>query len=95
MGYFCQILMMNFNLKNMKHFIMRILYQGNIELIHQILMVMEKINRGHFIVAHADFAYDDNALSKTYTMANIIPQSAKTVNQKTWVKVEKYGRLLC
>jgi endonuclease G len=26
-------------------------------------------------------------------MANIIPQSA-VVNQKTWIKVEKYGRIL-
>lgn len=53
----------------------------------------EDWNRGHFIVSHADFAYDDKALAKTYTMANIIPQSAP-VNQKTWVKVEKYGRVL-
>ena len=50
-------------------------------------------NRGHFVVADADFDYDKKALKKAYTMANIIPQSAK-VNQKTWVKVEKYGRLL-
>lgn len=32
-------------------------------------------NRGHFIVSDADFDYDEKALSKTYTMANIIPQS--------------------
>jgi len=50
-------------------------------------------NRGHFVVADADFDYSDKALRKAYTMANIIPQSAK-VNQKTWVKVEKYGRTL-
>ena len=50
-------------------------------------------NRGHFVVADADFDYDKKVLRKAYTMANIIPQSAK-VNQKTWVKVEKYGRLL-
>lgn len=50
-------------------------------------------NRGHFIVADADFDYDKKALNKAYTMANIIPQSAK-VNQKTWIKVERYGRSL-
>lgn len=50
-------------------------------------------NRGHFIVADADFDYDQKALNKAYTMANIQPQSAK-VNQKTWLKVEEYGRLL-
>lgn len=50
-------------------------------------------NRGHFIVADADLDYSEKALRKAYTMANIIPQSAK-VNQKTWIKVEKYGRLL-
>ncbi|WP_375722927.1 DNA/RNA non-specific endonuclease [Arcobacter sp. KX21116] len=50
-------------------------------------------NRGHFIVADADFDYDKKALNKAYTMANIIPQSA-VVNQKTWTKVERYGRTL-
>lgn len=35
----------------------------------------EEWNRGHFIVADADFDYDEKALSKAYTMANIIPQS--------------------
>lgn len=50
-------------------------------------------NRGHFIVADADFDYDEKALTKAYTMANIIPQSAM-VNQKTWTKVERYGRLV-
>jgi len=52
-----------------------------------------KWNRGHFIVADADFDYDKKALSKSYTMANIQPQSAK-MNQRTWIKVERYGRLL-
>lgn len=51
------------------------------------------MHRGHFIVADADFDYDIKALRKAYTMANIVPQAAK-VNQKTWIKVEKYGRLL-
>ena len=50
-------------------------------------------NRGHFIVADADFDYDKKALNKAYTMANIIPQSA-AVNQRTWTKVERYGRLI-
>lgn len=50
-------------------------------------------NRGHFVVADADFDYDAKALAKAYTMANIIPQSA-TVNQKTWIKAEKYGRMV-
>lgn len=50
-------------------------------------------NRGHFVVADADFDYDKKALSKAYTMANIIPQSAK-MNQQTWTKVERYGRML-
>jgi len=50
-------------------------------------------NRGHFVVADADFDYDKKALSKAYTMANIIPQAAP-VNQRTWTKVERYGRKL-
>jgi endonuclease G len=50
-------------------------------------------NRGHFAVSDADFDYDEKALNKTYTMANIIPQSAQ-VNQKTWIKAEKYGKIL-
>ena len=51
----------------------------------------EKWNRGHFIVADADFDYDQKALNKAYTMTNIIPQSS-LMNQKTWTKVERYGR---
>ena len=53
----------------------------------------KRYNRGHFVVADADFDYNKKALIKAYTMANIIPQSAM-VNQKTWIKVEKYGRIL-
>jgi endonuclease G len=53
----------------------------------------KRYNRGHFIVADADFDYNKIALNKAYTMANIIPQSAM-INQKTWIKVEKYGRFL-
>jgi len=53
----------------------------------------KKWNRGHFVVADADFDYDIKALRKAHTMANIVPHAAK-VNQKTWTKVERYGRLL-
>jgi endonuclease G, mitochondrial len=53
----------------------------------------EDWNRGHFIVSDADFDYDEKALLKTYTMANIIPMSS-IVNQKIWTKVERYGRML-
>ena len=53
----------------------------------------KKWNRGHFIVADADFDYSKKALTKAYTMANIQPQAAK-LNQKTWIKVERYGRKL-
>jgi endonuclease G len=53
----------------------------------------KKWNRGHFIVADADFDYRLKALRKAYTMANIQPQAAK-LNQKTWIKVERYGRKL-
>lgn len=53
----------------------------------------KKWNRAHFVVADADFDYNNKALNKAYTMSNIIPQSAK-VNQRTWIKAEKYGRVL-
>lgn len=46
-------------------------------------------NRGHFIVADADFDYDKKVLNKAYTMANIIPQA---FYQKTWLKAERYER---
>lgn len=53
----------------------------------------EHWSRGHFVVGDADIDYDEKALLKAYTMANIIPQSAP-LNQKTWIKVENYGRML-
>lgn len=53
----------------------------------------KKWNRGHVIAADADFDYSKETLIKTYTMANVVPFSAK-VNQKTWTKVERYGRLI-
>jgi len=52
-----------------------------------------KWNRGHFVVADADMDYSRKSLIEAYSMANIIPQSAK-VNQRTWLKVERYGRKL-
>ena len=53
----------------------------------------EDWNRGHFVAADADFDEDYNRLITTYSMANVIPQSAP-VNQKTWLKMEMYGRLV-
>lgn len=50
-------------------------------------------NRGHFIVSDADFDEDYDRLLTTYSMANIIAQSA-SVNQETWTKVELYGRYI-
>lgn len=50
-------------------------------------------NRGHFIVADADLDDNYDRLLTSYSMANIIPQSA-SVNQKTWLKMEKYGRMV-
>ena len=47
----------------------------------------------HGIVFANGHPYSKKALNKAYTMANIVPQAAK-VNQKTWIKVEKYGRSL-
>lgn len=53
----------------------------------------KKWNRGHFIISDADADYDRKILKKTYSMCNIQPQSAK-LNQRTWIKVERYGRML-
>ena len=49
--------------------------------------------RGHFVVGDADVDFSEQSLEKAYSMANIIPQAAP-VNQKTWTKVENYGRML-
>lgn len=49
-------------------------------------------NRGH-INNDAANDYNQKALNKVYTLANIIPQSPM-VNQKTWSKVERYARSL-
>ena len=47
-------------------------------------------DRGH-LAPDADFDYDKKTLRKVYTMANIIPQ-VSVVNQKTWIKAERYER---
>lgn len=47
-------------------------------------------DRGH-LANDASFDYDPKVVVKTYTMANIIPQSPK-VNQHTWIKAEKLER---
>lgn len=50
-------------------------------------------NRGHFIVADADEDYSQKSLNLSYDMCQILPQASK-VNQKTWLKLERYGRYL-
>lgn len=49
-------------------------------------------DRGH-LANDADFDYSEKTLRKTYSMANIIPQAPK-VNRKTWIKAERYERLI-
>ena len=49
-------------------------------------------DRGH-LAPDADFDWTLKSASKTYTMANIIPQSPM-VNRKTWSKAERYERKL-
>ena len=51
-----------------------------------------KFDRGH-LAPDADFDYNYKALLKVYTMANIVPQE-KYLNEKTWIKAEKYERLM-
>ena len=51
-----------------------------------------KAERGH-LAPDASFDYDQRALESVYSMANIIPQY-KTINRKTWIKAEKYERLI-
>ena len=50
-------------------------------------------NRGHYIIADADADYSQKALRLVYDMSQIQPQASK-VNQKTWLKVERYGRTI-
>jgi len=49
-------------------------------------------DRGH-LAPDASFDYSKQALHSVYSMANIIPQY-KWINRKTWVKAEKYERLI-
>ena len=50
-------------------------------------------NRGHFIIADADADYSKKSLHLVYDMCQILPQAAK-VNQKVYLKAERYGRLI-
>jgi len=52
---------------------------------------VQHYDRGH-LAPDASFDYNQKALNKVYTMANIIPQ-VDIVNRKTWIKAEKYERL--
>ncbi len=49
-------------------------------------------DRGH-LAPDASFDYSPQALRSVYSMANIIPQY-KWINRKTWVKAEKYERMI-
>jgi len=49
-------------------------------------------DRGH-LASDASFDYDKKIVRKTYTMINIIPQAPK-VNRYTWIKAEKFERLI-
>lgn len=49
-------------------------------------------DRGH-LASDASFDYDKKTVRKTYSMINVIPQ-APNVNRKTWLKVERYERLI-
>lgn len=49
-------------------------------------------NRGH-LAPDANFDYELKAQTKTYTMANIVPQYPN-LNRKAWIKAEKYERLI-
>ncbi|PIU70588.1 MAG: endonuclease [Zetaproteobacteria bacterium CG06_land_8_20_14_3_00_59_53] len=49
-------------------------------------------DRGH-LAPDASFDYSAAALNSVYSMANIIPQYGQ-INRKTWVKAERYERLI-
>jgi endonuclease G len=49
-------------------------------------------DRGH-LAPDASFDYSRQALHSVYSMANIIPQY-RWINRKTWIKAEKYERLM-
>ncbi len=47
-------------------------------------------DKGH-LANHSSFDYSEKATRKTYSIANVIPQSPK-VNRYTWFKAEKFER---
>jgi len=49
-------------------------------------------DRGH-LAPDASFDWSQKSLDSVYSMANIIPQYNK-INRKTWLKAEKYERLV-
>jgi endonuclease G, mitochondrial len=49
-------------------------------------------DRGH-LAPDAHFDYDQKTLLKTYSMANIVPQTP-SLNRKVWIKAEKYERVV-
>lgn len=49
-------------------------------------------DRGH-LAPDAHFDYDQKILLKTYSMANIVPQTP-SLNRKVWIKAEKYERVV-
>jgi len=51
-----------------------------------------KADRGH-LAPDASFDYSASALHSVYSMANIIPQY-RSINRHTWIKAEKYERLI-
>lgn len=51
-----------------------------------------RFDRGH-LRSHASTAYNKELLYDTYSMVNIAPQVPE-LNRKTWVKAEKYERLI-
>lgn len=51
------------------------------------------MDRGHTCASDASFDYSPQALHATYAMSNISMQAPQS-NRKSWVKVEKLGRLV-
>lgn len=49
-------------------------------------------DRGH-MASDSSFDFDEKALRKTYSLANIVPQSP-ILNRKIWLKAERYERLV-
>jgi len=49
-------------------------------------------DRGH-LASDASFDYDKKSQTKTYSMANVVPQYP-VLNRNIWIKAEKYERLI-